>query len=68
MILSENEFKVSEYHFKQNKNMLKNVKKLSYTCFDNISLNALTPTFFSIYNLLFARTPNIGKIKVKFGP
>ena len=45
-------FKVSEYPFKQNKNMLKNLTVLWYTYF-YISLNALRPTFFNIYNLQF---------------
>ena len=59
--------KISEYPFKQNKNMLKNMAKLSYTNFYNISLNVLRPTFFNIYNLPFLRSPNIGKIRVKVG-
>ena len=42
-------FKVSEYPFKQNKNMLKNKIVLLYTYFYNISLNVLRPTFFNIY-------------------
>ena len=45
-------FKVSEYPFKQNKNMLKNLTVLWYTYF-YISLNVLRPTFFNIYNLQF---------------
>ena len=57
--------KVSEYPFKQNKNVLKNMTVLLYTYFYNISLNALRPTFFNIYNL---HSPNIGKIRVKVGP
>ena len=60
-------FKVSEYPFKQNKNMLKNVTVLLSTYFYNISLNVLRLTFFSIYNLSFLRSPNI-KIRVKVGP
>ena len=60
--------KVSEYPFKQNKNMLKNMTVLLYTNFYNISLNVLRPTFFNIYNLPFLRSPNIGKIRVKVGP
>ena len=59
---------VPEYSFKQNKNMLKNMTLLSYTYFDNISLNELRLTSFSIYNLPFLRSPNIGKIRVKVGP
>ena len=59
---------VPEYSFKQNKNMLKNMTLLSYTYFDNISLNELRLTSFNIYNLPFLRTPNIGKIRVKVGP
>ena len=61
-------FKVSEYPFKQNKNMLKNMTVLLYTYFHNISLNVLRPTFFNIYGLSFLRSLNIGKIKVKVGP
>ena len=57
--------KVSEYPFKRNKNVLKNMAVLLYTYFYNISLNALRPTFFNIYNL---HSPNIGKIRVKVGP
>ena len=57
---------LSEYPFKQNKNMLKNVTVLLYTYFYNISL--LRPTFFNIYNLPFLLSPNIGKIRVKVGP
>ena len=41
---------------------------LLYTYFYNISLNALRPTFFNIYNLPFLCSPNIGKIRVKVGP
>ena len=59
---------VPEYSFKQNKNMLKNMTLLSYTYFDNISLNELRLTSFNIYNLPFLRSPNIGKIRVKVGP
>ena len=59
---------VSEYPFKQNKNMLKNMIVLLYTNFYNISLNVLRPTFFNIYNLPFLCSPNIGKIRVKVGP
>ena len=61
-------FKVSEYPFKPNKNVLKNMTVLLYTYFYNISLNVLRPTFFNIYNLPFLRSPNIGKIRVKVGP
>ena len=61
-------FKVLEYPFKQNKNMLKNMTVLLYTNFYKISLNALRPTFSNIYNLPFLRSPNIGKIRVKVGP
>ena len=49
----ENKLKVSEYPFKQNENVLKNMTVLLYTYFYNISLNALRPTFFNIYNLPF---------------
>ena len=57
--------KVSEYSFKQNKNMLKNMTVLLYKNFYNISLNVLRSTFFNIYNLPFLRSANIGKIRVK---
>ena len=62
-------FKVSEYPFKQNKNMLKNKTVLLYTYFYNISLNVLRKcTFANEYNLPFLRFPNICKIGVKVGP
>ena len=61
-------FKVSEYPFKPNKNVLKNMTVLLYTYFSNISLNVLSPTFFNIYNLPLLRSPNIGKTRVKVGP
>ena len=60
--------KVSEYPFKQIKNMFKNMTMLLCANFYNISLYVLRPTFFNIYNLLFLRSPNIGKIRVKVGP
>ena len=60
--------KVSEYPFKQNKYLLKNMSVLLYTYFYNISLNVLRPTLFNIYNLSFLCSPNIGKIRVKVGP
>ena len=60
--------KVSEYPFKQNKNMLKNMTVLLYTYSYNIFLNVLRPTFFNICNLPFLHSPNIGKIKAKVGP
>ena len=59
---------MSEYPFKQTKNMLKNMTMLLYANFYNISLNVLRPTFFNIYNLPFLCSPNIGKIRVKVGP
>ena len=59
--------KVSEYPFKQNKKMLKNMTVLLNTYFYNITLNILRPTFFNIYNLPFLRSPNIGKTRVKVG-
>ena len=59
--------KASEYRFKQNKNMLKNMIVLLSTYF-YISLNVLGSTFLNIYNLPFLRSPNIGKIRVKVGP
>ena len=61
-------FKVSEYPFKQNKNMLKNKTVLLYTYFYNISLNVLRPTFVNIYNLPFLHSRNIDKMGVKVGP
>ena len=60
--------KVSEYTFKENENMLKNMTVLLYSYFYNISLSVLRPNFFNIYNLPFLRSPNIGKIGVKVGP
>ena len=65
---AKDSFKVSEYPFKQNKNMFKNMIVLLSTYFHNISLNVLRSTFFSIYNLPFLRSPNIGEIRVKVGP
>ena len=41
--------KVSEYPFKQNENMLKNMTVLLYSYFYNIFLNVLRPIFFNIY-------------------
>ena len=41
---------------------------LLYANIYNISYNVLRPTFFIIYNVPFLRSPNIGKIRVKFGP
>ena len=64
-----NSFKVSEYPFKPNKNVLKNMAVLLYRYFFNISLKKhFRPTFCNIYNLPFLRSPNVGKIRVKFGP
>ena len=60
--------KVSEYTFKQNRGMLKNITALLDTYYFNISLNALRPIFLNICNLPFLRFPNIGKIRVKVGP
>ena len=57
--------KVSEYPFKQCKNMLKNIKALLSTYFYNIFLNELRPDFFNICNLTFSL---IGKKGVKVGP
>ena len=48
--------------------MLKNMTVLLYIYFYNISRNVLRPNFFSIYNLPFLRSSNIGKIRVKVGP
>ena len=56
----------SEYPFKQNKNMLKNMTL--YTNFHNTSLNVLKPTIFNIYNSSFLCPPNIVKIRVKVRP
>ena len=55
-------FKASEYPFKQNKNMWKNMTVLLYSYFNNISLNVLRPTFFNIYSLPFLRSRNIGEL------
>ena len=63
-----NNKKNSAYPSKQNENTLKNMKVPSYTFFYSISLNLLRLTFFSIYNLPFSHSPNIGNIRVKFGP
>ena len=60
--------KFSEYPFKQNKNMLKNMTMLLYTNFHNTFLNLLTPTIFNIYNSPFLCSPNIVKIRVKVRP
>ena len=65
---AKDSFKVSEYPFKQNKNMFKNMIVLLSIYFHNISLNVLRSIFFSIYNLPFLRPPNIGEIRVKVGP
>ena len=62
------QLKVSEYPFKQNINILKNMIMLLCANFYSISLNVLTPTFFNIYNLPFLCSPNIEKIRVKAGP
>ena len=62
------DLKVSEYPFKQNKNMLKTMTVVLHRNFYNISLIVLRPTFFIIYNLTFLRSPNIGKIRVKVEP
>ena len=61
-------FKVSEYPFKQNRGMLKNMTVLLYTYSFNVSLNVIRITFFNICNLPFLSSPNIGKIRVKVGP
>ena len=45
---NDSNVKVSEYPFKQNKNILKNMRVLLYLYFCNISLNVLRPTFFNI--------------------
>ena len=56
-------FKVSEYPFKQNRSVLKNMSAITYTFF-NTSLNVPGPIFFNVYNLPILRSPNIRKIKV----
>ena len=66
--LCHEKVKVSEYPFKQNRSMLKNMTVLLYMYFFNISLNVLRPTFFNTCNLPFLSSPNIGKIRVKVGP
>ena len=58
---------VSEYPFKQNKCILKNMKVLLYTCFYNISLNILRPNFFNMYNLPFSRFQISGKLGSNLG-
>ena len=58
-------FKVSEYLFKQNKNVLKNMTVLLYTYFYNLSLSVIRPTFFN--NLPFLSSPNIDKFMLKWG-
>ena len=60
-------FKVSEYPFKQNRGMLKNMTVLLYTYSFNVSLNVIRITFFNICNLPFLSSPNIGKIGSKLG-
>ena len=57
-------FKVSEYPFKQNRSVLKNMTVLLHTHFYNTSLNVPGPIFFNVYNLPILRSPNIRKIKV----
>ena len=56
---------VSEYPFKKNRSMLKNMTVVLYTCFFNVYLNVPKP--FNIYNVPFLHSANIGKIKVKVG-
>ena len=63
-----NLIKVSEYPFKQNRSILKNMTVLLYTYFFNISSNVPKRTFFNICILPFLCCPNIGKIRVKVGP
>ena len=48
-------FKVSEYPFKQNKDILKSTKVLLFSYFYDISLNVIRPTFFNTCNLPFSR-------------
>ena len=60
-------FKVSEYPFKQNRGMLKNMTVLLYTYSFNVSLNVIRITFFNVCNLPFLSSPNIGKIGSKLG-
>ena len=62
--------KVSEYPFKQNKNMIKNMAVLLYTYFYNIAYfynMLLRSIFFNINKFPFLCSPNIGKIRVKLG-
>ena len=59
--------KVSEYPFKKNRNMLKNMTMLLYTIFFNISLNVLKPTFFDICNLPFYALHISVKLGLKLG-
>ena len=65
--VAEVTFNVSEYPFKQYKDMFKNMKVLLYTHFYNISLNVIVPIFSSMYNFPFSCFPNNGKVRVKFG-
>ena len=65
--VAEVTFNVSEYPFKQYKDMFKNMKVLLYTHFYNISLNVIRPNFSSMYHLPFSCFPNNGKVRVKFG-
>ena len=60
--------KVSEYPFKQNRNMLKNMTVILYTYFLNISLYVLRPTFFNTCNWPFLSSLNIRKMRFKVGP
>ena len=60
-------FKVSEYPFKQNRSILKNMTVLLYKHFFNVYLKVLRPAFFNIYNLPFLRFPNIVKLGSKLG-
>ena len=66
--LCSKKFKVSEYPFKENRNMLKIIEVLLYTHFYNISLNVLGLNFLNICNLPISHFPNIRKIRVKTGP
>ena len=60
--------KDSEYPFKQNKKILKNMAALLYTHFYKISLYVLKPNFFNTYNLPFLLSSDMSKIRVKIGP
>ena len=66
--IDKTNIKVSDYPFKQSRNILEHMTVLLYTYFLNISLNVLRPTFFNACNWPFLCSLNIGKVRVKVGP